>query len=151
MLKIKINSQEEFNKQMQEAEKQNIEVIHKNIKKYEFPCELVFEQRWENKKLIKLYLFNKADNLKEKINVNDLLYKTVEYVEETNNTYHIGIAYIKGIRYKYDNQSNEIDYFRADCKPYDLTGDEWLNRVDTVTCGWNNNIYPKDIIKIITN
>lgn len=149
MLKMKISSQEEFNKQMQEAEKQNIEVIHKNIKEYQFPCEIVFEQRWKSKKLVKLYLFNKLDFQKEKFNVNDLLYKTVEYVEETNNTYHVGRAYIKGIRYKNDNQSDDIDYFRVDCKPYNLTDDEWLNRVDNVTCSWKDNIYPNDIIKVV--
>ena len=149
MLKMKISNQEEFDKQMQEAKKQNIEVIHKNIKPYEFPCEIVFEQRWENKKLVKLYLFNKLDLQKEKLNVNDLLYKTVEYVEETNSTYHIGRAYIKGIRYKDDNLSGEIDYFRVDCKPYDLTGDEWLNRVDNVTCSWKDNMYPNDVIRVI--
>lgn len=148
MLKIKINSQEDFNKQMQEAQQQNIEVIHKNKKEYEFPCEIVFKQRWENKKLTKLYLFNKKDFVKEEFDINNLLYKTVEYVEETNNTYHVGKAYIKGIRYRDDNLSNEIDYFRVDCKPYDLTGDEWLNRVDRVTYSWKENIYPDDIIRI---
>ena len=150
MLKLKVNNQEEFNKLMEECKNKKVEVIHKNIKNYEFPCEIVFEQRWENKKLIKIYLFNKADFQKEKFNINDLQYKTVEYVEETNNTYHVGRAYIKGVQYQNDNQSDVIEYFRVDGKMMDLTGDEWLNRVDTVTCGWKDKIYPNDVIRVIS-
>jgi len=149
MLKLKVKSQEEFNKLMQEGKDNNVEIIHKNIKNYEFPCELVFQRRYENKKLIKIYLFNKTDFQKEKFNVNDLQYKTVEYVEETNNTYHVGRAYIKGVQYKNDNLSDEIEYFRVDCKVNNLTGDEWLNRVDVVTCSWKDKIYPDDIIRVV--
>ena len=154
MIKYKF-AEHEFNEQIKEANDRCVKVTYKNKEPFVFPCEIPVTQIWtgngKDRKVSELIIYNIADYTKKNFNINELLYKTVLFVSETENTWNIGKAYIRGIMYKDDNTSSEIDYcYIGNYEPYLITGDDFTDEVNRVVGGMlKDKLYIEDILEVL--